>query len=99
MTEAKRTAREMSPLVEACLASKLTQQEFRAEHDMSVAVRCYRLARYRRKSSEIEAFLDILTGAAASERPLLEECYPRGVRLRIVSPLKAAYIDHLLSSV
>ena len=97
MTEAKRTARDMSPL--ARLASKLTQQEFRAEHDMPVAVRCYRLTGYRRKSSELEAFLDILPGAAASERPLLEVWYARGVRLRIVSPLKAAYIDHLLSSV
>ncbi len=90
----------MFPLVESYIEGELTQQDFSAEHGMSLPVFCYWLAKYRRKSAESNAFLEIHTGvAAAAERPLLEVCYPTGVRLRIFSPLKAAYLDHLLSSV
>ncbi len=88
----------MFPVVEAYLGSELTQKDFSAEHGISVAVLCYWLSKYRRKSVESGAFLEIHPGAAATaELPLLEVCYPSGVRLRIFSPLKAAYLDHLLS--
>ncbi len=99
MKKEKRTADEMFPVVEAYLASELTQKEFSAEHGMSAAVLCYWLAKYRRKSAESGAFLEIHPVAAAPERPLLEVCYPHGVKLRIFTPLKAAYLDHLLSRV
>ena len=100
MTKAKRTADEMFPVVETYLDSELTQKDFSAEHDMSAAVLNYWLAKYRSKSAESGAFLEIHPGAAAPpERPLLEVCYPHGVKLRIFTPLKAAYLDHLLSRV
>ncbi len=88
----------MFPVVEEYLDGDLTQQDFSAEHKISVYVLNYWLTKYRRTSAETEAFLEIHPVAAA-ERPLLEVCYPTGVRLRIFSPLKAAYLDHLLSSV
>lgn len=96
MTKAQRTTDEMFPVVEEYIESELTQKDFSAEHGMSIAVLNYWLAKYRRKSTESEAFLEIHPGAAA-ERPLLEVCYPHGVKLRIFTPLKAAYLDHLLS--
>lgn len=99
MTKARRTADEMFPLVEAYVGSELTQRDFSAEHKISVYVLNYWLAKYRRNSAEPGAFLEIQPVAAAAERPLLEVCYPTGVKLRIFSPLKAAYLDHLLSSV
>ncbi len=100
MTRIKRNAAEMFPVVESYLASELTQKEFSTENGMSVAVLNYWLAKYRRKSAESDAFLEIHTGvAAAAERPLLEVCYPHGVKLRIFTPLKAAYLDHLLTRV
>ena len=98
MTRIKRNAAEMFPVVEAYLASPVTQKDFSTEHGMSVAVLCYWLAKYRRKSTESGAFLEIHPATAvAAERPLLEVCYPGGVRLRIFTPLKPAYLDHLLS--
>ena len=98
MPRIKRNAAEMFPVVEAYLDSELTQKEYSAEHGMSAAVLNYWVAKYRRKSAESGTFLEIHSGAAAvPERPLLEVCYPTGVRLRIFSPLKAAYLDHLLS--
>lgn len=88
----------MFPVVEAYLASESTQKDFSAEHGMSVAVLNYWLAKYRRKAVETGAFLEIHPGAtSAAERPLLEVCYPHGVKLRIFTPLKPAYLDHLLS--
>ncbi len=88
----------MFPVVETYLASEFTQKEFSAEHDMSVAVLNYWLAKYRSKSVETGAFLEIHPGAtSAAERPLLEVCYPHGVKLRIFTPLQPAYLDHLLS--
>ncbi len=99
MTKANRTAHEMFPLVESYIEGELTQQDFSAEHGMSLPVFCYWLAKYRRKSAETGTFLEIQPVAAAAERPLLEVCYPTGVRLRIFSPLKAAYLDHLLTRV
>ncbi len=98
MTRIKRDAAEMFPVVEAYLASTVTQKDFSAEHGISVAVLCYWLSKYRRKSAESGAFLEIHPGAAvAAERPLLEVCYPHGVKLRIFTPLQPAYLDHLLS--
>ena len=99
MTKTKRNAAEMFPLVEAYIEGELTQRDFSAENGMSLPVFCYWLAKYRRNSAEPGAFLEIQPVAAAAERPLLEVCYPTGVRLRIFSPLKAAYLDHLLLSV
>ncbi len=99
MTKANRTAREMYPLVESYIEGELTQRDFSAEHGMSLPVFCYWLAKYRRETAEPDAFLEVQPVAAAAERPLLEVCYPTGVRLRIFSPLKAAYLDHLLTSV
>ena len=87
----------MFPLVELYIEGERTQRDFSAEHGMSLPVFRYWLAKYRRETAEPRAFLEILP--AAAERPLLEVCYPTGVRLRIFSPLKAAYLDHLLSSV
>lgn len=98
MTRIKRNAEEMFPLVESYLSSQVTQKEFSAEHGMSVAVLNYWLSKYRSESVETGAFLEIHpSGAVAAERPLLEVCYPHGVKLRIFTPLKPAYLDHLLS--
>ncbi len=98
MTRIKRNAEEMFPLVESYLSSQVTQKEFSAENAMSVAVLNYWLSKYRRSSEETGAFLEIHPGAtSAAERPLLEVCYPHGVKLRIFTPLKPAYLDHLLS--
>ncbi len=100
MAKEKRTSAKMFPLVEAYIEGELTQRDFSAEHKISVYVLNYWLSKYRSKSAETEAFLEIQpVAAAAPERPLLEVCYPTGVRLRIFSPLKAAYLDHLLTRV
>ncbi len=87
----------MFPLVEAYVEGELTQRDFSAEHKISVYVLNYWLAKYRREAAEPGAFLEIQP--VPPERPLLEVCYPTGVRLLIFSPLKAAYLDHLLSAV
>ena len=98
MTETKKNcAEEMFPLVESYLGSRVTQKEFSAEHGMSVSMLNYWLAKYRREGAESGAFLEIIPATAALDRPLLEICYPTGVRLRVFSPLAPAYLDHLLS--
>ena len=99
MTKTKGDAAEMYPLVEAYIEGELTQRDFSAEHGMSLPVLCYWLAKYRRNTAEPGAFLEIQPVAAEADRPLLEVCYPTGVRLRIFSPLKAACLDHLLARV
>jgi len=87
----------MFPVVETYLSSSQTQKVFCGEHSISQAVLTYWLAKYRREAESSNAFLEIRPVEMAPEHPLLEVCYPTGVRLRIFSPLKAAYLDHLLS--
>ena len=98
MTHSRRTATDMYPLMEIYLSGAATQKQFSAEHGMSVAVLNYWLAKYRRQSSDTGAFLEIRPVAREPQNPLLEVCYPSGVRLRIFTPLRAAYLDHLLSA-
>ena len=93
-----RTSTEMFPLVQEYLSCSMTQKEMAAQNGMSTAVFAYWVSKYRRTTSESDAFLEIQpVAAAAPEHPLLEVCYPSGVRLRIFSPLTPAYLVHLLS--
>jgi len=92
-----RRSEEMFPLIESYESRSVTQTAFCAEHGLSQAVLNYWLAKYRREAESSNAFLEIRPVETAPEHPLLEVCYPTGVRLRIFSPLKAAYLDHLLS--
>ena len=88
----------MFPLVQDYLSGTRTQTEMAAQNGMSTAVFAYWVSKYRRRASESDAFLEIRpVAAAAPEHPLLEVCYPSGVRLRIYTPLTRAYLDHLIS--
>jgi hypothetical protein len=97
MARKMRRSEEMFPVVETYLASPVTQKAFCSEHAISQAVLNYWLAKYRCEAETLNAFLEIRPVEAAPEHPLLEVCYPTGVKLRIFSPLKAAYLDHQLS--
>ena len=57
----------------------------------------YWLARYRRETDVSDSFLQIEPSESHTEGPLLEVCYPTGVRLRIFTPVRGEYLDHLLS--
>ena len=92
-----RTSTEMFPLVQDYLSGSMTQKEMAAQNGMSTAVFAYWVSRYRRTASDSDVFLEIRPVAAEVENPLLEVCYPSGVRLRIFSPLTPAYLVHLLS--
>jgi hypothetical protein len=97
MTRAHRTSEEMFPLIEAYLSGHLTQKDFCLEHELPISVFCYWLRKHRSASSEPGSFLEITPEATShSERPLLEVCYPHGVRLRIFAPLRPADLDRLL---
>ena len=92
-----RTSTEMFPLVQEYLSCSMTQKEMAAQNGMSTAVFAYWVSKYRRTTSESDVFLEIRPVATEPENPLLEVCYPSGVRLRIYTPLTRAYLDHLLS--
>lgn len=86
----------MFPLVQDYLSGSMTQKEMAAQNGMSTAVFAYWASKYRRTTSS-DVFLEIRPVATEEENPLLEVCYPSGVRLRIFSPLTPACLDHLLS--
>jgi len=97
MTRPHRTPEEMFPLIEECLSGHLTQQAFCQERNLPISVFRYWLRKYRSTSNEPGSFLEIRPDSSAhSERPLLEVCYPHGVRLRIFTPLRPADLDRLL---
>ncbi len=87
----------MFPLVQDYLSGSMTQKEMAAQNGMSTAVFAYWVSKYRRTPSAPDVFLEIRPVAREQENPLLEVCYPSGVRLRIFSPLTPACLDHLLS--
>jgi len=97
MTRPPRTPEEMFPLIDAYLSGRLTQQAFCLEQDLPISVFRYWLRKYRSTSNEPGSFLEITPDSSShSERPLLEVCYPHGVRLRIFTPLRPADLDRLL---
>ena len=97
MTQARRTARAMYPLVERYLRGHKTQKVFCAEHGISTSVLSYWLAKYRRETAQTPgAFIEIMPGAAPQEQALLEVVYPHGVRLRLFAPVETAYLEPLL---
>lgn len=49
MARRRRTAAEMFPLIEQYLGRSITQKSFCAEHDLSLGVLTYWLAKYRRE--------------------------------------------------
>ncbi len=52
MTQTKRSATQMFPLMESYLSSDAPQKEFASQNGMSVAVLNYWLAKYRRQSAD-----------------------------------------------
>jgi len=87
----------MFPLIEAYLSGHLAQQDFCREHALPISVFQYWLRKYRSRSMEPGSFLEITPGSSShSERPLLEVCYPHGVRLRIFAPLRPGDLERLL---
>ena len=97
MTQARRTAREIYPLVERYLRGHKTQKVFCAEHGISTAGFNYWLANYRREAHQKPgAFIELLPSAVPQEQVLLEVVYPHGVRLRLFAPVETAYLSPLL---
>ena len=97
MTQARRTAREMYPLVQRYLEGHKTQKAFCAEHAISTSVLSYWLAKYRRETAQkTDAFIEIMPEAVPQEQALLEVIYPHGVRLRLFAPVETAYLEPLL---
>jgi hypothetical protein len=89
----------MFPLAQDYLSGSMTQKELAAQNGMSTAVFAYWVSKYRRRASAPDVFLEIRPVAREEENPLLEVCYPSGVRLRIFSPLTLrVYIGETLSS-
>ena len=96
MTQAKRTAQEMYPLVERYLQGHLTQKAFCREHGISTSRLNYWLTKYRKEATQkSEAFIEILPGAR-QEQALLEVVYPQSVRLRLLAPVAPSYLAPLL---
>ena len=72
MTESKKNcAEEMFPLMESYLGSRVTQNEFGAEHGMSVSILNYWLAKYRPERTESGGVRGIFSATGAAHRPLL----------------------------
>ncbi len=95
MTQTRRTAQQMYPLVESYLEAHTTQKAFCQEHRISVPVLNYWLAKYRREAPQKQdAFIEILPQAA--QQALLEVVYPNGVHLRLFTPVERAYLEPLL---
>ena len=96
MTQAKRTAQEMYPLVECYLQGHQTQKAFCRAHGISTSKLNYWLAKYRKEAThKPEAFIEILPGAR-QEQALLEVVYPHGVPLRLLAPVAPSYLAPLL---
>ena len=73
MTQSRKTAREMFPLVEIYLEGHKTQKDFCREHGLSVSMLNYWLAKYRREPPDKpEAFMEITPPLPPTEQPLLE---------------------------
>ncbi len=97
MTQPRRTARAMYPLVESYLRDHKTQKAFCAEHGISVAMLNYWLVKYRREAHQKPGvFIEILPGAAPQEQALLEVVYPHGVRLRLFAPVEPSFLAPLI---
>lgn len=98
MTQARRTALQMYPLVEAYLERDQTQKAFCAEHGISTSILCYWLAKYRRQAADKpEAFIEIIPSAPPTQQALVEVVYPHGVRLRLFAPVAPSYLEPLLT--
>ena len=89
----KRTAEQMYPVIEAYLASDLTQEVFCAHEGCSVAVLNYWLQKYRKEhGAACTSFLEIKPSPPSS----LEIAYPNGIRLCFDRLVPAAYLRELL---
>lgn len=98
MTQAKKTAEEMYPLIERYLNDQQTQKAFCREHDLSLCRLNYWLAKYRHQAAERpDAFVEITPVGPPAERALLEVVYPHGIRLRLFEPVEPAYLAPLLT--
>lgn len=99
----------MFPLIERYLERDTTQKAFAAEHGLSTSLLNYWLAKYRREQAESQQeppsapdesgsfdFIEITPGSLPAEQALLEVIYPHGVRLRLFSPVEAAYLERLV---
>ena len=96
MTQARRTAHEMFPLVEHYLQGHQTQKAFCREHGISTSMLNYWLAKYRKEAAPKPGpFIEILPGAP-QEQALLEVVYSHGVRLRLFAPVAPSYLAPLL---
>lgn len=100
MTQPRKTAHEMFPLVEVYLAGSSTQKDFCEEHRLSRPVLNYWIAKYRRNevSGDGSGFVELRSNRTPTEQPFLEVVYPRGVRLRLFAPVTPGYLELLLAS-
>lgn len=97
MTQAKKTAEEMYPLIERYLNGQQTQKAFCREHALSLSRLNYWLAKYRRQAAlRPDAFVELTPVGPPAERALLEVVYPQGIRLRLFEPVEPAYLASLL---
>ena len=89
----KRTADQMYPVVEAYLASDLTQEAFCMQEEISTAVLNYWLKKYRRAHGETPpSFVEIKPEGGGC----LEIAYPNGIRLCFDRLVPAAYLREIL---
>ena len=88
----KRTAEQMYPVVEAYLASDLTQEIFCQYEGFSTAVLNYWLKKYRNEHGRT-SFVEIQPAASSG---CLELVYPNGIRLSFDRLVPAAYLRELL---
>lgn len=92
-----RTEAEMFPLVEAYLAREGTKRVFCAERAVPESVLTYWVAKYNRsRSGGAGTFVQITPSVTADDRALMEVVFPHGVRLRLFSPIAAAYLEQLV---
>lgn len=98
MPALRRTNEMMFPLVERYLASGQTQKAFTTEHDLTINMLNYWLAKYRRQSAPGEHFQEITPATDGPEHALLEICFPGGIRLRLFSLLPPDYLADVLAA-
>ena len=98
MSQTRRTAQEMFPLIERYLQGTMTQKAFCVEHDISLPQLTYWRAKYRREAAhKPEAFIEIRP-EQPQERAVMEVVYPHGVRLRLFVPVAPSYLAPLLQA-
>lgn len=95
MSQPRRNATEMYPLIETYLTSGQSQKAFCSNHDLSEAVLNYWLSKYRReRNNASDVFVEV--SPELVDAVFMELAYPNGVKLRFFAPVSPAYLSELL---